>query len=243
MSPGLDAALSLRDERSVQPPSEETAEAKPASTGVASPAPANEPLPANAPPPANEPPRWDVRRAVIRIALSVGVFFAFMAALAKLLGPQIEALGQTFVDRFGLAGLAAGMMFADALSMPPPPLFYIVIVATNPESHLVGMTVISIASMLAGIIGYKLSALLASRPFFHRRIEATRARMDKLFERYGFWAFAIASLTPMPFSIMCYVAGVYRVKPKLFALVLLFRIPRLLVMYWLARAGWMTGGR
>ena len=40
---------------------------------------------------------------------------------------------------------------------------------------------------------------------------------------------------------MCYVAGVYRVKPKLFALVLLFRIPRLLVMYWLARAGWMTG--
>ena len=34
-----------------------------------------------------------------------------------------------------------------------------------------------------------------------------------------------------------------QVKPKLFALVLLFRIPRLVVMYWLARAGWMTGGR
>ncbi len=83
----------------------------------------------------------------------------------------------------------------------------------------------------------------ASRPSSaaRRRIDATRARMDKLFERYGFWAFAIASATPMPFSIMCYVAGVYRVKPKLFALVLLFRIPRLLVMYWLARAGWMTG--
>ncbi len=199
-----------------------------------------EPVSNVAAPPA-EAPRWDVRRAVIRIVISLSLFFAFMAGLAKVFGPQIEAAGQAFVDRFGLLGLALGMMLADALSMPPPPLFYIVIVATNPSSHLVGMTVISIASMAAGIVGYKLSALLSARPFFQRRIDATRARMDKLFDRYGFWAFAIASATPMPFSIMCYVAGVYRVKPKLFALVLLFRIPRLLVMYWLARAGWMTG--
>lgn len=198
------------------------------------------PTNAAAAPPAEEG-RWDARRAVIRIVVSLGLFFGFMAGLAKLFGPQIEAAGQLFVDRFGLAGLAGGMLFADALSMPPPPLFYILIVATNPGSHLVGMTVISIASMVAGMVGYKLSALLSARPFFRRRIDATRARMDKLFERYGFWAFAIASATPMPFSIMCYVAGVYRVKPKLFALVLLFRIPRLLVMYWLARAGWMTG--
>ena len=32
-----------------------------------------------------------------------------------------------------------------------------------------------------------------------------------------------------------------RLRPWLFALVCLFRIPRLLVMYWLVRAGWMTG--
>ncbi|MFO0591969.1 MAG: VTT domain-containing protein [Polyangiaceae bacterium] len=190
---------------------------------------------------ANEPVRWDVRRAVTRIALSLGLFFAFMAALAKLFGPQIEGAGQVFVDRFGLAGIAAGMVFADAFSMPPPPLFYIVIIATGSGSHLLAMSIVSVASMCAGVLGYKMSALLSARPFFQRRIDATRARMDRLFERYGVWAFAITSLTPMPFSIMCYVAGIYRVKPKLFALVLLMRVPRLVVMYWLARAGWMTG--
>jgi uncharacterized membrane protein YdjX (TVP38/TMEM64 family) len=192
-------------------------------------------------PDASAEPGWDVRRAVIRIAVSLGLFFAFMAGLAKLFGPQIEAAGQAFVDRFGLVGLGAGMFWADTFSMPPPPIFYIEINATNESSHVVGMAVVSVASMIAGMCGYKLSALLSGRPFFRRRIDATRARMDRLFERYGFWAFMIASATPMPFSIMCYVAGVYRVKPKLFALVLLFRIPRLLVMYWLARAGWMTG--
>ncbi|MBK8258288.1 MAG: VTT domain-containing protein [Polyangiaceae bacterium] len=188
-----------------------------------------------------EPVRWDARRSIIRIVVSLVLFFAFMATLAKLAGPRIEAAGQVFVDKFGLAGLALGTIAADAFSLPPPPLFYIVIVATGTESHLVGMTVISFASMGAGVLGYHMASLLSARPFFRRRIDATRARMDKLFERYGVWAFAIASATPLPFSLMCYVAGVYKVKPKLLALVVLFRVPRLLVMYWLVRAGWMTG--
>jgi uncharacterized membrane protein YdjX (TVP38/TMEM64 family) len=189
-----------------------------------------------------EAPLWDVRRAVVRIALSIGGFFLLMAALAKVLGPQIEAAGQVFVERFGLVGISLGMILADAFSLPPPPLFYILIVGTSPGSHVVGMTVISVASMVAGNIGYQLSSLLSARPFFRRRIDATRARMDKLFDRYGFWAFAIASASPMPFSLMCYVAGVYRIRPRLFALVCLMRVPRLLVMYWLVRAGWVTGG-
>jgi membrane protein YqaA with SNARE-associated domain len=188
-----------------------------------------------------EPPRWDARRGILRIALSLLVFFALMALLAKLFGPRIEGAGQVFVDRFGLAGLAFGTILADAFSLPPPPLFYIVIVATGVGSHLVGMTVISAASMGAGVLGYHLASLLGARPFFRRRIDATRARMEPLFSRYGVWAFAIASATPIPFSFMCYVAGVYRLRYRMLAFICLTRIPRLLVMYWLVRAGWVTG--
>lgn len=192
--------------------------------------------------PSAELPRWDARRGVVRLAVSLAVFFCAMALLAKLFGPHVESAGQAFVERFGLAGMAAGMFFADTFSMPPPPLFYIVIVATSAGSHLAGMAVISVASMAAGLLGYHLASLLSARPFFRRRIDATRARMDKLFQRYGAWAFAIASLTPIPFSILCYVAGVYRVRMRVLAVVLLFRVPRLVVMYWLVRAGWVTGG-
>jgi membrane protein YqaA with SNARE-associated domain len=190
---------------------------------------------------AAQPPPWDARRGVIRIVVSLAVFFVAMALLARLFGPQLEAAGKSFVDHFGFAGLALGIFVADAFSLPPPPLFYILIVATGPGSHLVGMAVICAASIVAGNVGYRLSSVLATRPFFRRRIDATRARMDRLFARYGFWAFVIASFTPMPFSIMCYVAGVYRIGPRMFALVCVSRIPRLLVMYWMVVAGWMTG--
>lgn len=188
-----------------------------------------------------EPAEWDARRGLLRVGLSIGLFFAFMATLAKLAGPSIEGAGKLFIDRFGLAGLALGTICADAFSLPPPPLFYVVIVATGAGSHLPGMAVITVASLSAGVLGYHLSSLLSSRPFIRRRIDATRAKMDRLFERYGVWAFAIASLTPLPFSIMCYVAGIYRLKPRMMVFICLTRIPRLLVMYWLVRAGWVTG--
>lgn len=191
--------------------------------------------------PAAEPPRWDARRGIRRIVISLVAFFCLMALLAKLFGPRIEGAGQVFVDRFGLGGMAIGTILADAFSLPPPPLFYIVIVATGAGSHLVGMTVISLASMAAGVLGYHLASLLGARPFFRRRIDATRARMEPLFARYGVWAFAIASATPIPFSFMCYVAGVYRLPYRMLAFICLTRVPRLLVMYWLVLAGWVTG--
>jgi hypothetical protein len=144
-----------------------------------------------------EAPRWDARRGIFRVIVSILVFFALMATLAKLAGPRIEASGEAFVESFGYAGLAFGTILADGFSLPPPPLFYIVIVATAKSSHLDRMTVISIASMVAGVIGYHLAALLAARPFFGKRIDATRARMDGLFKRYSIWAFLIASATPL----------------------------------------------
>jgi len=188
-----------------------------------------------------EPGEWNARRGIFRIVLSLVGFFVVMALLAKFFGPQLEAAGKMFVDRFGLVGIGISIFLADAFSMPPPPLFYIIIVATGTASHVVGMTVICAASIAAGNVGYHLASRLASRPFFRRRIDKTRARMDKMFARYGVWAFVIASFTPMPFSFMCYVAGMYRIRPWLFAFVCFTRIPRLLVMYWLVVAGWMTG--
>ena len=192
-------------------------------------------------PAAPVPVAFDARRSVLRIVISILVFFCLMALLAKVAGPRIEGTGRIFIERFGLGGLALGTILADAFSLPPPPLFYIVIVATGAGSHVVGMSVISVASMVAGVIGYHLASLLSARPFFRRRIDATRARMDPLFERYGVWAFAIASATPIPFSFMCYVAGVYRLRLRMLAFICITRVPRLLVMYWLVRAGWVTG--
>ena len=74
--------------------------------------------------------------------------------------------------------------------------------------------------------------------FVARRIEAARPTIDPLFAKYGYYAVAIGAMSPIPFSLLCYVAGLYKVPYRIYALLVLMRVPRLLVFYALIRLGW-----
>ncbi|WP_437275875.1 VTT domain-containing protein [Sorangium sp. So ce375] len=162
-----------------------------------------------------------------------------MIALAAYLArDELDALGRGFVQRFGVAGMFVGTYLADAFSFPIPPQFYMLTAITAGGSQIAPLIAISAASLLAGCTGYRLASRLARLRLFAARIERTRPKIDRLFERYGYWAIAIGSVSPIPFSMLCYLSGLYRVPPRYFLTMVLFRVPRLLLFYALIRAGW-----
>ncbi|WP_437731333.1 YqaA family protein [Sorangium sp. So ce1335] len=170
--------------------------------------------------------------------LSLGALFGLIALAAHLARDQLDALGRGFVERFGLAGMFVGTYLADAFSFPIPPQFYMLTAISSGGSQVPPMIVISVASLLAGCTGYYLANHLARFRIFAARLERTRPRIDRLFERYGYWAIAIGSLSPIPFSMLCYLSGLYRIPSRYFFTMVLFRIPRLLIFYALIRMGW-----
>jgi uncharacterized membrane protein YdjX (TVP38/TMEM64 family) len=98
--------------------------------------------------------------------------------------------------------------------------------------------VVCLSSVVAANVAYKVAGALAHVPFVRRRIEASRPKIDPLFAKYGYYAVAIGAMSPIPFSLLCYVAGLYRVPYRIYAVLVLMRIPRLLVFYALIRLGW-----
>ncbi|WP_437574647.1 YqaA family protein [Sorangium sp. So ce887] len=142
------------------------------------------------------------------------------------------------MQRFGLAGMFVGTYLADAFSFPIPPQFYMLTAISSGGSQVAPMITISAASLLAGYTGYRLAGHLARLRIFAARLERTRPRIDRLFDRYGYWAIAVGSLSPIPFSMLCYMSGLYRIPPRYFLTMVLFRVPRLLVFYALIRLGW-----
>jgi membrane protein YqaA with SNARE-associated domain len=52
-----------------------------------------------------------------------------------------------------------------------------------------------------------------------------------LIDRYGYWAVALGALTPIPFSITCWSAGMLRLGFGRFLLVALLRVPRFVGYY------------
>jgi len=71
-----------------------------------------------------------------------------------------------------------------------------------------------------------------------RGADRVNRSLRKLIERYGAWALVIGSLTPVPYSFLCYLSGLNHVRYRLFAVVCLLRIPKIVVYYYLIVAGW-----
>ena len=180
----------------------------------------------------------ELRSLVVRLVVAVVAVFGVVAVLARLFRRPLQALGTAFVERFGLAGMFVGSLLSDAFTIPIPPQFYLLTAVASGRPQLPAVIVCSVASMMGGALAYRLARPLSRLAPIARLLERTRPQADRLFARWGSWSVVVAGFSPLPFSGLCYTAGIYRMPLRLFALFLILRIPRLLVIYAAVRAGW-----
>ena len=161
-----------------------------------------------------------------------------VAVLASTLRPQLTALGESFVERFGFGGMAAGTLIADAFHFPIPPQFYMLMAVTGGVSQVTALAAICAGSLSGGYLGYELSKRLGRVSFVARRLEGPRMSAERAFQRWGYRAAVIASLLPIAYSVLCYLAGLNRLPIRFFAVLAVLRVPRLILFYYLVRLGW-----
>jgi membrane protein YqaA with SNARE-associated domain len=195
------------------------------------------------PPPSEEEPEepigvrhWVKRLA--RWALGALVLFALVAALARWLRPELESMGRYFVEHYGLAGMALGTFVADGFHFPVPPQFYMLvgIAAETPPYATLGA--VTLGSLAGGTTGYFLARRLGRSRLVARWLKSS-AKVVRRLERKGGYRMVIAlSLTPIAYSLLCYLAGAYGLPKRLYAVIAAMRVPKLLLFYYLVSVGW-----
>ncbi len=184
--------------------------------------------------------RSELVKLLLQIVLPLVAVFVGVAIAAALFRAPLQALGSAFVARFGYAGMAAGTFLSDAFMFPIPPQFYMLTAVAAGAPQIASVTVICATSVLAANVAYHVAGALGRLPFFRQRIARSRGAVDPLFARWGYFAVALGAVLPVPFSLLCYVAGLYRIPYRLYAVLVLMRVPRLLVTYAIIRAGWLV---
>jgi membrane protein YqaA with SNARE-associated domain len=66
------------------------------------------------------------------------------------------------------------------------------------------------------------------------------AEIHSLVRRYGLIALALATLTPLPYSLACWASGALGVPFFRFCAVSLLRIPRIAIFLWLIQEGFVS---
>lgn len=173
-------------------------------------------------------------KAVGRLA---AVFILLIIASA-LMRERLEAVGSWFTSHFGATGMAVGSFLADAFHFPIPPQFYLLAAVMSNASHFVAFLAICAGSVAGGFTAYWLARHFSNKAFVRRWFVHDAEAMTELLARYGGRAVLVGSVSPIPFSTLCVVAGLYKVSHRLLFVLLVLRIPRLVFFYFIIRAGW-----
>jgi membrane protein YqaA with SNARE-associated domain len=179
----------------------------------------------------------DVRKNLIRLGIAFLIVLALVVLLRLIFGEYIEAFAEVFVDRFGLIGIFSSTLILDSLILGISPDFVLFVAIAGEMSPLGILFTISIASILGGNIGYFIGRYLGNRKIVQKRIEPYERKGHYLMEKYGLWAVIVAAMTPIPFSTICWIAGMLEMKYSHFMAGALWRIPRYLLWYIVFRVG------
>jgi membrane protein YqaA with SNARE-associated domain len=182
--------------------------------------------------------RREVISLIMRFLGGLVIVSAFVALVGYAARAPAEALARSFVTRFGLLGFALGTLLADGLQFPVPPQFYMLLGIASRIPAARTLCTIAAASIVAGCLGYSLGHFATRLPWVARALSRYREMLGSVYERYGYRAALLASLLPIPYSVLCAAAGVNRLPITFLALVSLCRIPKLLAFYWLVERGW-----
>jgi membrane protein YqaA with SNARE-associated domain len=191
-------------------------------------------------PSAPEAASSETRALAVKFVLGALGLFVIVAVLGHAFRAELEGLGRAILDRFGYAGISIGTYGADGFSFPIPPQFYMLASIAAGWSAPWTIVAVCIGSLLGGFTAYTIGRKASHLRLLQRLLARTQPRVEWLFARYGTWALAIGSLTPIPYSFLCFVAGAHRMQPRIYVLLSLFRIPKIVLYFYLVELAWRT---
>ncbi len=173
---------------------------------------------------------------LIHKTIALIAFFVVLYSIALyFIKDRYHDIGIWVTQQMGLVGVSLFTFFTDLLIVPiSVDILFPFVVKWNP---VVILLIMSLASMAGGIGGYWIGRLLGHLKFVERFAAGFREDGGRLINRYGPWAVVIAGITPIPFSTVCWIAGMFRVTWYKVAIATLSRIPRMIIYYIAIRGG------
>jgi len=172
---------------------------------------------------------------LVRLGLGLGALLLFIVVLAHTLRPEVEYMGRALVDRGGYLGMAIGALLADGFHFPIPPQFYMLLAIASKTPTGWTLVSISLGSICGGLLGYLVARRLGRIRWLEERFQKQmRGRGIRLGARGLF----VLALSPIAFSWVIYFCGVSGYAWRHVGLVCALRVPKLLLYFWLIRAGW-----
>ncbi len=143
---------------------------------------------------------------------------------------SLQLFAKELVQNYGYLGIFL-ISYTESVVQPIPPDPFIAGGAVLGLSPFISALVAAVASVLGGLTAHLLG-ITFGEPLTKRLIgEKNFRKGEELMNRFGFWAVVIGGLTPAPYKVTCWLAGIFEMRRDLFIVAsLVGRFPRFLAV-------------
>ena len=185
--------------------------------------------------------QYDPRKQIRPIVTTLLVLFALGILSSFLLEGIIRDVADSIFSRFGTWGIVIGTMITDTCPFPLPaePVALIGLGANVPLWKVI--LIMSATSHVAGIVGYGCGRSLGRIPGLRKNFEARYPKIFHFMKKHGLKGVAIAAVTPIPYAVTNWAAGVVGVSFKGVVLACGLRWIKTPIYVLLFAGGWSLG--
>jgi len=118
----------------------------------------------------------------------------------------------------------------------PPELFMMIWILDNIDVNgfVINLTILTVISYGAGILGYYLGKYFSKTKFYEQRIrEKYLKQYESQLKKFGGYLVFVGAVTPVPFSATCMLAGSVNFNLKDFLLICITRVLRFSLYGWM----------
>lgn len=147
-----------------------------------------------------------------------------------------NSIAKELYNSLGHFGVSLFVYLCDTFIVPLTPDIMFPLVSEN--WSIIEITLfMGSASYLGGISAYWLGHLLSKIKSINKLSNRIMGTHKTFIHKKGAWGVAIAGLTPIPYSTICWTAGILKVEFNDVALACIVRFVRMILYFYLYRAG------
>lgn len=178
------------------------------------------------------------KKLVIRTLIAFVSIFLIFILYDKIISSNVKTsdVAQRLYNSLGFFGVSLFVYLCDTFIVPLTPDIMFPLVSSN--WNIFEITIfMGGSSYLGGISAYWLGHLLSLIKVVNRYSNKIMKDHKVFIHNKGAWGVAISGLTPIPFSTICWTAGILKVEFKDVVLACLVRFLRMILYYYLFKAG------
>jgi membrane protein YqaA with SNARE-associated domain len=178
-------------------------------------------------------------KKIFRKHIFRGLFFlllliALIFILALSFEPQLKSSADWLTQKFGILGIGFVVFVTDLIVSPIPPDAFLFIIGKSQlhSQWILWVPILGFISSIAGVCGWLIGKKLEHLKTVKRLLIYLGNEHHEAIKKFGFWILVLGALTPLPFSITCWLSGIFKLPFKSVFTACLLRIPRFIIYYW-----------